>query len=166
MNHIFKLTALLAFLFVVPLISSHAKTILVSFDKSAFYAAMAGENIKNLNALLTQLKETTIPEKAAYEGALLIKKAGLVKKPKDKLSLFKSGRLLLETAIRANEENIEYRFIRLIIQENAPKIVRYKNDLKNDTALVIKSFKNLAPVVQQAVRDYSKNSKFLKPSDL
>ena len=57
------------------------------------------------------------------------------------------------------------RFLRLIIQENAPKIVHYKSELKNDSELIIKSFNKLAPVVQQAVRDYSKNSKFLNPSD-
>jgi len=165
MNHIFKLTTLFALLFIVPVISSQANAILVSFDKSVFYAVMAGENVEELNSLLAQLKETTIPEKVAYEGALLMKKAGLVKKPKDKLSLFKSGRLKLEAAIQGNEENIEYRFLRLIIQENAPKIVKYKNDLKSDTALIVKSFKKLAPVVQQAVKDYCKNSKLLKSSD-
>lgn len=165
MKHIFKLTTLFALLFIVPVINVQANPFLENFDKNAFYAAMAGENVEELNTILTRLKETTIPEKAAYEGALLMKKAGLVKKPKDKLSLFKLGHIKLEAIIKADEDNIEYRFLRLMIQENAPKIVKYKSDLKNDTALIIKSFRKLPPVVQQAIKDYSKNSKFLKPSD-
>lgn len=165
MKHIFKLTTLFALLFIVPVSNVQANPFLENFDKNAFYAAMAGENINELNAILTRLKETTIPEKAAYEGALLMKKAGLVKKPKDKLSLFKSGRIKLEAIIKGNDDNIEYRFLRLMIQENAPKIVRYKSDIKQDTELIIKLYRKQPGIVQQAIKDYSKHSKFLKPSD-
>ncbi|MEO7766486.1 MAG: hypothetical protein ABIS01_03630, partial [Ferruginibacter sp.] len=106
------------------------------------------------------------PEKRAYEGALMMKKAGLIAKPKDKLATFREGRSTLEAAIKNDEGNVEYRFLRLIIQENAPKIVKYRQNLKNDSELVISSFKKLPLAVQQAIRDYSKKSSLLKIGDL
>jgi hypothetical protein len=165
MNYILKLSGLFTLLFVIPGIITQGKNVSFGFDKAAFYEAMASGNIAAVNTVLAGLKESSIPEKSAYEGALLMKKAGLLTKAKDKLSLFKSGRTKLEDAIRNDEGNVEYHFLRLVIQENAPKIVKYKSDLKNDTELVRTLFKKLAPVVQQAVKDYSKNSTFLKPAD-
>lgn len=165
MKYIFKLSTLFTLLFVIPGIMTQGKSASLNFDKVAFYAAMASRNVDEVNSVLAQLKESAIPEKKAYEGALLMKKAGLLTKAKDKLSLFKSGRTKLEAAIKNDEGNIEYHLLRLIIQENSPRIVKYNSDLKNDTELVRTSFKKLPTVVQQAVRDYSKKSTFLKPTD-
>jgi hypothetical protein len=164
MSYIFKLSTLFTLVFVIPGIKQDKSSSLY-FDKSVLYAAMAGRDIAEVDGVLAGLKESSLMEKTAYEGALLMKKAGLVSKVKDKLSFFKSGRSKLEEAIKNDEGNVEYHFLRLIIQENAPKIVRYKGDLKNDSELVRASFKKLAPVVQQAVKDYSKKSTFLKPTD-
>ena len=94
-----------------------------------------------------------------------MKKAGLLSKAKEKLSTFKSGRQKLEAAISREPGNAEFRFLRLIIQENAPKIVKYKTSINEDGMIVRTSFKKLPPVVQQAIRDYSKKSKTLAPSD-
>ena len=95
-----------------------------------------------------------------------MKKASLVKKPKDKLSLFKKGRIKFETALLANNENIEFHFLRLAIEEHAPKIVKYHNDIEKDKQLIINNFKSLSPVVQNAVLDYCKSSKVLHREDL
>lgn len=165
MNIIFKLSALLTLLFVLPGMATQVKSESLRFDKAAFYAAMAGNKIEEVDAVLSNLEESTLAEKMAYEGALLMKKAGLAKKAKDKLSLFKSGRIKLEEALKNDGDNIEYHFLRLIIQENAPRIVKYKNNLINDAALLRTSFKKLSPVVQQAVRGYAKKSKILNPAD-
>ncbi|MBK8608386.1 MAG: hypothetical protein IPL84_00015 [Chitinophagaceae bacterium] len=112
------------------------------FDKSAFYQAMAANDIVLVNAQLGVLKLAVISEKEAYEGALLMKKAGLVSKAKEKLSLFKVGRAKLEASIKKNTGNIEFCFLRLIIQEHAPKAVNYRNDLDNDVSAIQSNFKN------------------------
>ena len=135
-----------------------------SLDKSSFYSAMASENIEEIDAQLSIVKGSLTSEKEACEGALLMKKAGMVTKARDKLSLFKSGRSKLELSIARNNENIEFRFLRLIIQEHAPKIVNYRNDLVSDSQLIRTNFKSLSHVVQQAIIDYSKKSRLLKPS--
>ena len=134
-----------------------------SFDKSAFYKAMASDNMEAVNGQLAVIKASSNDEKEAYEGALLMKKAGLVAKAKEKLSLFKAGRLKLEAAIKKNKENAEFCFLRLIIQEHAPKLVEYNNNIKTDITAIRSNYKTLPPVVQQAISDYSKKSKNLKP---
>jgi len=134
-------------------------------DKASFYSAMASNSMEAVDLALAEVRQTDIPEKTAYEGALLMKKAGLTSKSKEKMKLFKAGHAKLESAIKDDNEVVEYHFIRLMIQENSPKIVRYKGDLKKDAELVTASFKTLAPIVQQAVRDYSKTSSFLNSRD-
>ncbi len=135
----------------------------IRFDKSAFYNAMASDNLDAVNTQLTILQGISIKEKEAYEGALLMKKAGLVSKAKEKLSLFKSGRLKLEASIKRDFSNIEFYFLRLIIQEHAPRAVDYRSDLENDSQLIRSNYNNLPEVVKQAINDYSKKSKILKP---
>jgi hypothetical protein len=152
--------------YLVPLLcvmAAKAYPIKAGFDKSAFYAAMASEKISDINEQLVLVRSSSFNEKEAYEGALLMKKAGLVEKAKEKLSLFKSGRIKLEAAIKREGSNAEYSFLRLIIQEHAPKIVKYRDDLDADATLVRSNYRNLPPVVQKAIAEYSKKSKFLKP---
>ena len=134
-------------------------------DKASFYSAMASNSMEAVDLALAEVRQTDIPEKTAYEGALLMKKAGLSSKSKEKMKLVKAGHAKLESAIKNDNEVVEYHFIRLMIQENAPKVVRYKGDLKKDAELVTESFKTLAPVVQQAIRDYSKTSSVLNSQD-
>ena len=59
-------------------------------------------------------------------------------------------------------DNTEYCFLRLIIQEHAPKAVDYRKDLEKDVSAIRSNFKTLPQVVQQAILDYSKKSKALK----
>jgi hypothetical protein len=156
----YKLYLNLLFLFSAIAVKGNIQK--TGFDKSAFYSAMASNNIEAVNIQLDMIKASSLNEKEAYEGALLMKKAGLVTKAKEKLSLFKAGRLKLEAAIKKDKENTEYCFLRLIIQEHAPKMVNYANDIKADVAAIRSNLKTLPPVVQQAINDYSKKSKVLK----
>ena len=151
-------TSLLIFFSVITVKGSTQKT---TFDRSAFYGAMAANNLDAVNTQLSIIKATSIIEKEAYEGALLMKKAGLVTKAKEKLSLFKAGRLKLEASIKKDKANAEFNFLRLIIQEHAPKVVDYRSDIENDISAIRANYKTLPPAVQQAISDYSKKSKVL-----
>jgi hypothetical protein len=132
------------------------------FEKAEFYEIMKSTSLDAINNEI-ELVKTAAPEKerGGYEGALLMKKAGLLKRPKERLSFFKQGRIKLETAIVADNENTEFRFLRLAIEEHAPKIVKYHSDIERDKALVVKNFKTLSPVVRHAILDYCENSKVL-----
>ena len=145
---------------------AHAGNLEQKFDKSAFYAAMSSANLDEVNSQLDALNALSFPDKAGYEGALLMRKAGLVTRPAEKLKLFKAGRIKLETALQNDSDNPEFHFLRFAIEEHAPKIVKYRADLDADKAIILKTYKNLPLVVQHAIMDYTKNSKLLRPQDL
>ena len=138
----------------------------VKFDKAKFYEVIKTGNKESIDEELVLVASSDILEKDAYEGFLLMRKAGITARPAEKLKLFKAGRIKLEMAMVNDNTNVEYHFLRLIIQEKAPKIVKYNKDLEADRQIVTKEYKNLPPVVQHAIVDYSKNSKILKLQDL
>jgi hypothetical protein len=142
-------------------------TVLLSqFDTSGFYAVMANGHLADIKAELDSIRVSHIPEKGAYTGTLLMKEAGMLTFPKDKLSTFKEGHTLLEAAITKDSTNVEYHFLRLCIEENAPKFLKYHADLDKDNLYIHLHFKLLSPVVQQAVKDYSKHSRVLRTENL
>ena len=135
------------------------------FDKEEFYNVMSKGDVNAIDNELIVVTGYATTNKEGYEGALLLKKAGLISGPRKKLDLFKAGRIKLETAIINNPDNVENHFLRLAIEEHAPKIVKYHADIEADKAIVKREFKNLSPVVQHAILDYCKNSKVLQAED-
>jgi hypothetical protein len=132
------------------------------FNRSVFYSILKSGTADEINTQINRVKESLLPEKEAYEGALLMKGSEKLSKAKDKLNMFKSGRSKLESSISKNKTNIEYRFIRLIIQEHAPKIVKYREEMEEDSKLIQTNFQNLSVFLQQLIIDYSKDSRVLK----
>ena len=132
-----------------------------TFDKAGLYAAMASGSLEEINKELTIVAATDLKEKDAYEGALLMRKAGLLSRPKEKLSTFKSGYIKMESSMAKDSGNIEYHFLRLMIQEHAPKVVHYDKDQQKDSQDIIRSFPVLSPVLQKAILNYCPHSKLL-----
>ena len=157
-----RFSAIISLLFLFPGTIVQAEKMRQNFDRSVFYAAMSSDKLDVINSQLVILKGLSLIEKEAFEGALLMRKSGLVKTAKEKLDLFKTGRIKLEKAISKNKDNIEFRFLRVIIQENAPKIVKYKKELEADAKLIRTNFKDLSAFLQQVINDYSKTSTVLK----
>lgn len=135
------------------------------FNRDQFYAAMAGSNLTVVSNMESHLTNLSIEAKEGFDGALQMKKAGLVKPPSQKISLFKAGHKKLEQAIKKDTNNGELRFLRLMIQENAPKSVKYRGEIESDSQYLIQHFNNLSPEVQKALLAYTKSSKVLKPED-
>ena len=133
------------------MISVNGKNQPQKFDKAAFYAAMSSADLDQVNKELDIVTASSTPNKEGYEGALLMRKAGLVKRPAEKLKFFKAGRIKFETALVNDKDNAEFRFLRFAIQEHAPKIVKYNKDLETDKQFILKEYKNLSSVVQQAI---------------
>jgi hypothetical protein len=158
-----KIILLLLFVFLISLVKSENS--IQNFDKATFYAILKSGKIEDINNELSLLETSSVTEKDGYKGALLMRKGGLLSIPAEKLKSFKKGRILLETALANDNTNSEYHFLRLIIQEHAPKIVKYNTDIEVDKEYVKKSYKNLSPAVQHAIIDYSKSSKIIHPDD-
>ncbi len=133
-----------------------------SFDNSAFYKVLKSGNAAEIDAQIKIVRESVIPEKEAYEGTLLMKRSEGLDKAKDRLSMFKTGSSKLESSILKDSDNTEYRFLRLIIQEHAPRVVRYRKELEEDRKLIKRNFNSLSSFLQQIIIDYCKNSKILK----
>jgi hypothetical protein len=135
-------------------------------ERNAFYAAMKSQDIKTVDVQLELLEKDSSSDNAAFQGALLMKKAGLVKGPFKKLKLFKQGHSSLEAALEKNSNDPEIRFLRLMIQENAPGILNYNDDIKSDVAAIQVAFKNMPEDLRQIILEYSKTSHALTPAAL
>lgn len=134
----------------------------LTFNKSVFYTVLESGNKNDIDFQLSIIHSLIIPEVNAYEGVLLMKKAGVVVKVNEKLSLFKSGRAKLESSILKDNNNIEYHFLRLIIQENAPPFLRYREEINSDAIKIQTNFKSLSPIMQKVIFNYCKKSSILK----
>jgi len=136
-------------------------------DRSALYAVLAGNSEVEVDKELKRLdaeKSTSLTN--AFEGALKMKKAGFIKGAGNKVKMFKSGALLLEEEIRSNPGNTEYRFIRLSIQENAPKVLKYNKNLSEDKKMIVEGYKRLDPDLKKVVKNYAAGSDIIKIDDL
>lgn len=131
-------------------------------NRTAYYKAMRDQDKTAVKSQLSDLEKSSDGKLDAFIGAMTMKEAGLGGNPASKLSLFKKGHKLLEAAILKEPDNTEYRFLRLMIQENAPGILGYHSDVEKDSEYIRKSYKSLPNDVQQAIVDYSKKSKNLK----
>lgn len=138
----------------------------VSLDKEGLYAALASGQHTQVDRQLAVIKSMKGNNKAAFEGALLMRKSATLKTPAQKLSMFKQGHKLLEDVISKEPQNLEYRFLRLMIQENAPKILNYKGNIKADSQLIQGGFKSLDPSLKAVITNYSKTSKALPAGSL
>lgn len=137
-------------------ISEHAFT---AFDKKHFYSVFACSDLNSINVEMKLVSSN--PNQLAYEGALLMKKAGMVNNPKEKISLFKEGRTKLEYVIKSNSHTIEFLFLRYMIQENSPGFLGYNTNLEEDKKKIISNYNTFDTVIKEAIQNYSKTSKTL-----
>lgn len=138
-----------------------------AIDRKDFYPIFSYGNMTQVNQLIENLKKAKPSSlNNVYIGAMLIKKADLEFLPTDKLEYFKKGYTMLEKEITAHPENIEYRFIRLTIQETAPSILGYNKNIQEDKKVVVQNFYKLDPSLQFFIKEYCKQSKILSLKDL
>jgi DnaJ-domain-containing protein 1 len=131
-------------------------------NRSAFYKAMEENNKSLVNAQLEELKSAPEELKQAFMGAMLMKRASFIGSAASRLHYFREGHKMLESAIKQDPDNVEFRFLRLMVQEHAPKALGYKEDIEKDSDFIKKRYKSLPEEVQHTIEDYSKKSKLLK----
>lgn len=134
--------------------------------RGQFFTAFSSGSTEMIDAAIAACERAGDPLASAYKGALLMKKADLIKGPGEKLKMFKEGHELLEKQIAAKSNDAELRFIRLCVQENAPKIVKYSGQIEEDKAVVVEKFASLPSDVRNFVRDYAKTSEVLTSDEL
>ncbi len=116
-----------------------------------------------VDSLYSQLSSVGIEDNLVlygYKGAIATLKAKYAKGIKDKKTFFKEGAEMMEDAIAADPENVELHFIRLTVQENAPRIVNYQDQIESDKAIILKNYSLLKErEVKEMIQSYCKSSK-------
>lgn len=131
------------------------------------YLALKSDSVDLIESALHKVgSDQKSLKNKAYKGALLMKKASFEKSVSKKIEIFKSGKELLEFCIQDQPANTEFRFLRLTIQENSPKILKYNTNLTEDKNYVVKEFKKSAVDLQNHIREYAVSSKILTLSEL
>ena len=112
-------------------------------------------------AFASKLTDVSSEDKTllAYKGASITMVAKFKKKISEKISTFKEGSKLIESAVASESNNIEIRLIRLSIQENVPGIVNYKKNIKEDVTFILKHFKEQSTTLKEYIRSFVLQSK-------
>ncbi len=136
--------------------------------QDAVYKALKGDSVESVDYALNALQKESMDEPVirAYKGALLMKKAGLINGPLNKLDMFKEGHKILEKEIQSDPKNTEYRFLRLTIQENAPKILGYNENLDEDKLFIGQHYHSMSLEMKLHIKEYASRSTILNQSDL
>jgi len=130
----FKLLTVISFFFLISMNPSISEV-----RKMYKKASKSKEATIELHSKLASIKNNDNYILHAYKAASLTLMAKYAKGIKNKKNYFKEGVLLLESIVAKHPNNLELRFIRLTIQENSPKIVKYKNNINKDKVFIIKN---------------------------
>ncbi|CAM4272183.1 hypothetical protein [Flavobacterium terrigena] len=94
----------------------------------------------------------------AYKGASIALKAKHATGIKQKKELFIKGVTILESVIKANPNNVENRLIRLSIQENTPKLLKYKENIDADKKQILLLFSKQSVDLKEYIKKYVNQS--------
>ncbi|TYB75705.1 hypothetical protein ES675_03925 [Bizionia algoritergicola] len=103
-------------------------------------AAQSQELVDAFYKSMQIVSKTDAMALVAYKGAAIALKARSAKTLKEKKDGFIEGIGYLEYAIETEPNNIEPRFVRLGIQENTPKILKYKDAIEDDKQFILKQY--------------------------
>ena len=125
-------TSIFIFILLLGLFSPSLTKVRTDYKKSF----NSKEITLQLNKYLAEVKKTDKKLLVAYKGAVLILMAKYSKVIKEKKTFFKEGATLLNFAIFEEPANVEMRCIRLSIQENAPKLLKYRANKTEDKQFI------------------------------
>jgi hypothetical protein len=150
--------------FVLVCIFVSVVTLSVAADRDNFYEALSGNSKELVESLIGEYEQVLDSNSLVnvFKGALYIKRADFLSVPARKLESFKKGRDMLELEILHNPNNSEYRFIRLILQEQTPPMLRYKVNLDEDKQFILSAFPQIDQQLKSRILNYSKSSRVLK----
>lgn len=116
---------------------------LVSVRKEYKKAFNSKEVTLQLNEDLTEVNKEDNAILVAYKGAVLTLMSKHSQSTKEKKMYFKEGAFLLDFAINEKPKNAEIRCIRLGVQENTPKILKYRSNISEDKQLIISQYNSI-----------------------
>jgi hypothetical protein len=106
-------------------------------------AAENNEIASKLFNELSAVKKTDDKVLVAYKGAVLTLMAKYAKEKQKKKDFFKEGAGLLEFAVTSAPHNIEIRVLRMSVQENSPKFLKYRQHVSEDKQFILDHFNDI-----------------------
>ncbi len=106
-------------------------------------AVHSKENAEKLFHDLADINKSDAKILVAYKGAVTTLNAKFAKSTKDKKELFKKGATLIEYAVVEDPDNIEIRCIRLGVQENTPKVLKYRKNIPEDKQYILDHYNQI-----------------------
>lgn len=116
-------------------------------------------NAKEFAAKLSDITNQDDKVLVAYKGASITILSKYTKKVSDKIKNFKEGAKLVEYAVANEPNSIEIRLIRLSIQENVPKIVKYNKNKSEDVAFILAHYKEQSKPLSTYIKSFILQSK-------
>ena len=149
-------TSIFIFILLLGLFSPSLTKVRTDYKKSF----NSKEVTLQLNKYLAEVKKTDKKLLVAYKGAVLILMAKYSKVIKEKNFFFKEGATLLNFAIFEEPANVEMRCIRLSIQENAPKLLKYRANKTEDKQFIKDGYDTIkSTTIKTYVRGFIMQSK-------
>lgn len=133
----------LILLFISSLILQSGSLDLETVRNGYLKAVSSSDSIEDFNQLLSGITEKNNTVFVAYKGAGLTLQAKKVKKIKDKKAYFIEGVSFINLALSKSPNNIEIRCIRLGVQENSPKILKYKKNIEEDKLFLLDQYSQI-----------------------
>ena len=122
-------------------------------------AALESNSCTKIITLLDTYNEKNNALLAGYKACATMMMANYVINPYSKLSNFKEGKMLLEKCIKADNDNIELRFLRFSVQSKAPSFLGYHTSINSDKTFLINSIPSLNDSdLKQRIISFLKNS--------
>jgi len=130
-----------------------------SIREAYFSGPKTEESAIEFNKMMSEINLST-PTHKAYYGAALALKAKYGQNVREKKEFFVEAVEYIEAAVKAEPNNIEIRLIRLSVQENSPRIVKYKANMDEDKAMILENYNSQHTAVKRCIKDYITNSEF------
>ena len=128
----------------------------------------ASKSSKNISILYNKLDGYSGDNQTivAYKGASKILKARYLKDKATKKKYFSDGASLINDAVKSDAKSVENRLVRLIIQENIPKFIKYNQNIQQDKNFIVENFNSAPKEVQNLVKSYAKKYNTFTPQQL
>lgn len=147
-----KKTALLLWILLFFSTSGYTQTDFI--NKVRLLYLKAAEEEQACETLIRLLKSRNAQEKPlllGYKGSATMMMARHVVNPFSKLSYFKKGRNMLESAIEADRRNVELRFLRYAVQTHAPSFLGYDEHVEGDKKFMLRASDSMDETLKKLV---------------
>ena len=121
--------------------------------------AVSENSIKEFQSKLSDVNLESNKILVAYKGSSIVMHTKYIKKMPEKKANFKEGVKWIESAVKANPNNIEIRMIRLGVQENTPKIAKYNTAIPEDKKYIVANYNEQTRSMKEYVKNFIFTSK-------